>query len=158
MGRKSNGLNTANRTWIQWKPLPQYGWVTARNGRETSNGPISSLNISPNIGAPTGASSFMSVRGEWVRYKNCDVLWLPPNRRPGLYAFQDQTLVLGNGQRWSPRKEEEARFGHGCRSQPSSGDLYHTIFRTVASTSCSPLLALLVQLLLLIPISIPRIH
>ena len=44
-----------------------------------------------------------------------------------------------SSQRWSPREEEEARFGHGCRSQPSSGGPYHTIFRTVASTSCSPL-------------------
>ena len=59
--------------------------------------PSSSLNLSPSIEAPTGASSFMSVKGEWVRYKDCDVLWLPPNRRPGVYAFQDQTLVLGNG-------------------------------------------------------------
>ena len=29
-----------------------------------------------------------------------------------------------SSQRWSPRKEEEARFGHGCRSQPSSGGPY----------------------------------
>ena len=59
--------------------------------------PSSSLNLSPSIEALTGASSFMSVNGEWVRYKDCDVLWLSPDRRPGVYAFQDQNLVLGNG-------------------------------------------------------------
>lgn len=45
----------------------------------------------------TDASSSMNVKGEWVRYKDCNVLWLPPNRRPGVYAFQNKTLVLGNG-------------------------------------------------------------
>ena len=59
--------------------------------------PSSSLNLHASIQAPTGASSFMNVNREWVRYKDCNVLWLPPNRRPGVYAFQDQTLVLGNG-------------------------------------------------------------
>ena len=59
--------------------------------------PSSSPNLSSSIKASTGASSFMSVKGEWVRYKDCNVLWLPPNRRPGVYAFHDQTLVLGNG-------------------------------------------------------------
>ena len=37
-------------------------------------------------------SSFMDVKGEWVRYKDCNVLWLPPNRRPGVYAFRDHYL------------------------------------------------------------------
>ena len=58
---------------------------------------LSSPNLSPSIKAPTGASSSVSVKGEWVRYKDCNVLWLPSNRRPRVYAFQDQTLVLGNG-------------------------------------------------------------
>ena len=59
--------------------------------------PSSSLNLYASIQAPTGALSFMSVKREWVRYKDCNVLWIPPNRRPGVYAFQDQTFVLGNG-------------------------------------------------------------
>ena len=58
--------------------------------------PSSSLNFSPTMKGPAGASSFMSVKGEWVRYKDYNVLWLPPNRRPSVYAFQDKTLVLGN--------------------------------------------------------------
>ena len=42
----------------------------------------SSLNPPPNMNGSAGASSFMNVKGEWVRYKDCNVLWLPPNRRP----------------------------------------------------------------------------
>ena len=59
--------------------------------------PSSSLNPPPNRKGSADPLSFMNVKGEWVRYKDCNVLWLPPNRRPGVYAFQDQTLVLGNG-------------------------------------------------------------
>ena len=58
--------------------------------------PSSSLNP-PNMKGSADPSSFMNVKGEWVRYKDCNVLWLPPNRRPGVYAFRDKTLVLGNG-------------------------------------------------------------
>ena len=32
-----------------------------------------------------------------MRYKDYNILWLPPNRRPGVYAFQNTTLALGNG-------------------------------------------------------------
>lgn len=59
--------------------------------------PSSSLNLPPNMKGSAGASSFMNVKGEWVRFKNYNVPWLLPNRRPGVYAFQDKTLVLGNG-------------------------------------------------------------
>ena len=59
--------------------------------------PSSSLNPPPNMKGSADPSSFMNVKGEWVRYKDCNVLWLPPNRRPGVYAFRDKTLVLGNG-------------------------------------------------------------
>ena len=59
--------------------------------------PSSSLNPPPNMNGSAGASSSMNIKGEWVRYKDCNVLWLPPNRRPGVYAFQNKTLVLGNG-------------------------------------------------------------
>ena len=59
--------------------------------------PSSSLNPPPNMNDSAGASSFMNVKGEWARYKDYNVLWLPPNRRPGVHAFHDKTLVLGNG-------------------------------------------------------------
>ena len=59
--------------------------------------PSSSLNPPPNRKGSADPLSFMNVKGEWVRYKDCNVLWLPPNRRPGVYAFRDKTLVLGNG-------------------------------------------------------------
>lgn len=55
------------------------------------------LDISLNMKGLAGASSFMNVKGEWMRYKDYNVLWLPPNRRPGVHAFQDKTLVPGNG-------------------------------------------------------------
>lgn len=58
--------------------------------------PSSSLNP-PNMKGSADPSSFTNVKGEWVRYKDCNVLWLPSNRRPGVYAFRDKTLVLGNG-------------------------------------------------------------
>ena len=58
--------------------------------------PSSSLNLSPSIEASTDALFSISVNGKWVRYKDCNVLWLPPNCRPGVYAFQNQTLVLEN--------------------------------------------------------------
>ena len=32
-------------------------------------------------------SSSWYVQGEWVMYKNCNVFWLPPNRRPDVYAL-----------------------------------------------------------------------
>lgn len=57
----------------------------------------SPLSLSSSIKGPAGASHSMNIKGEWVRYKDYNVLWLPPNRRPGVYAFQDKTLVLGNG-------------------------------------------------------------
>ena len=59
--------------------------------------PLTSPSLSSSIKASIDASFSISVKGEWVRYKDCNVLWLPPNRRPGVYAFHDQTLVLGNG-------------------------------------------------------------
>ena len=59
--------------------------------------PSSSLNPPPSMKGSADPSSFMNVKGEWVRYKDCNILWLPPNRRPGVYAFRDKTLVLGNG-------------------------------------------------------------
>ena len=59
--------------------------------------PSSSLNPPPNMKGSADPLSFMNVKGEWVTYKNCNVLWLPPNRRPGVYAFRNKTLALGNG-------------------------------------------------------------
>ena len=58
--------------------------------------PPSSLNSPPNMKGSADPSSFMNVKGRRVRYKDCNILWLPPNRRPGVYAFRDKTLVLGN--------------------------------------------------------------
>ena len=60
-------------------------------------------------------------RGDWE-----DVAAMHPGSR-------SHRQILSS-QHWSPRKEEEARFVHGCRLQPSSGGPYHTIFRTVTST------------------------
>ena len=59
--------------------------------------PSSSLNPPPNMKGSADPSSFMNVKEEWVRHKDCNILWLPPNRRPGVYAFRDKTLVLGKG-------------------------------------------------------------
>ena len=58
----------------------------------------SSNNLPPNTKGPVDASSppFMSVEGAWVRYKDHNVLWLPRNYRPGVYAFHGNTLVLGS--------------------------------------------------------------
>ncbi|KAL9608000.1 MAG: hypothetical protein Q9167_007132 [Letrouitia subvulpina] len=35
--------------------------------------------------------------GQWITWNSKKVLWLPPNRRPGIYATQDGTIVIGNG-------------------------------------------------------------
>ena len=59
--------------------------------------PSSSLNPPPNMKGSADPSSFMNVKEEWVRHKYCNILWLPPNPRPGVYAFRDKTLVLGKG-------------------------------------------------------------
>ena len=32
-----------------------------------------------------------------MTYKGYNVLWLPPNRRPGIYTIRDNILALGNG-------------------------------------------------------------
>lgn len=80
---------------------------------------------------------------KWVLEPEVDTpqeQWL--NNRTNVEDQSKWIILVFSSQRWSPRKEEEARFGHGCRSQPSSGGSYHIIFRAVTSTSCSPLLAL----------------
>lgn len=63
--------------------------------------PSSSLNLASDMQDLADASSLFNVRDEWVRYKDCNVLWLPPNRRLAAYAhFADyavceNTLALG---------------------------------------------------------------
>ena len=59
--------------------------------------PSSPLNPSSSIKGPASVSHFINIKGEWIRYKDYNALWLPPNRRPGVYGFQNKTLVLGNG-------------------------------------------------------------
>ena len=58
---------------------------------------LSSLNSPSNMKGSADLLSFMNVKGERMRYKDCNVLWLSPNRRLGVYAFRDKTLALGNG-------------------------------------------------------------
>lgn len=38
----------------------------------------------------------ISVRNHWVARKNCDILWLPSNRRRGVYAIKNNLLAIGN--------------------------------------------------------------
>ena len=60
--------------------------------------PASSLEVSPHIQGLADASSYtIDLKREWVTYKGCNVLWLPPNRRPGVYAIHNNSLALGNG-------------------------------------------------------------
>ncbi len=42
------------------------------------------------------ASYDVDWKQEWVTYKGRRVLWLPVNRRPGVYKLQNNTLVLGS--------------------------------------------------------------
>ncbi|KAI4208823.1 MAG: hypothetical protein LQ351_008166, partial [Letrouitia transgressa] len=39
----------------------------------------------------------INQEGQWITWNSEKVLWLPPNRRPGIYATQDSTIVIGNG-------------------------------------------------------------
>ena len=66
------------------------------DGRLT-NIPSSSLSAFPINQVPIDASYSLDFKKEWVLYKGFKVLWLPPNRRPGVYALRDNILVLGNG-------------------------------------------------------------
>ena len=57
---------------------------------------LSSLNSPSNIKDSANLLFFINIKGERVRYKDCNILWLSSNRRPDVYAFRDKTLALGN--------------------------------------------------------------
>ena len=59
--------------------------------------PASSLEVSPYIQGLADILYTIDVKREWVTYKGYNVLWLPPNRRPGVYTIRNNILALGNG-------------------------------------------------------------
>ena len=59
--------------------------------------PGSSLEVPPHIQGLADASYSIDVTREWVTYKGYNVLWLPPNRRPGVYTSRSNIVTLGNG-------------------------------------------------------------
>ncbi len=44
-----------------------------------------------------GALYALDQKKHWITWNNEKVLWLPPNRRPGVYTFRDGTMIIGNG-------------------------------------------------------------
>ena len=59
--------------------------------------PASFLGVFPHLQGLAGMSYTIGVEREWVTYKGDNVLWLPPNRRPGVCTIRNNILVLGNG-------------------------------------------------------------
>ena len=56
----------------------------------------SSRSIPLNVKGSAVISPFINIKEEWIRYNDYNVLWLPFNRRLGVYAVRNRTLVLGS--------------------------------------------------------------
>jgi len=51
----------------------------------------SSLEVSPYMQGFANASYAIDVKREWVTYEGYNILWLPLNRRPGVYTIRNNT-------------------------------------------------------------------
>jgi hypothetical protein len=47
--------------------------------------------------APPRTVSNLGIRGDWVTSSYERLLWLPPEYRPGEWAIQSDTMVIGSG-------------------------------------------------------------
>ena len=47
--------------------------------------------------AATDTRCSLNVERDWVTWNNHRVLWLPSNRRPGVYAIKNNIVAIGNG-------------------------------------------------------------
>jgi WD40 repeat protein len=51
-----------------------------------------------NTVSPQPSQSFtLDVSGQWLSSATSNILWLPPDCRPGAFAARDNCIVLGNG-------------------------------------------------------------
>ena len=47
--------------------------------------------------ASTDTLYSLNIQNDWVTWNNRRVLWLPSNRRPGVYAIKNNIVAIGNG-------------------------------------------------------------
>lgn len=64
---------------------------------ETYDIRYSSPPVSTSHSVHEGALYALDQKKHWITWNNEKVLWLPPNRRPGVYTFRDGTMIIGNG-------------------------------------------------------------